>query len=154
MCVSLRYFNAVGAHPSGCIGENQIQVTNLFPMIGAVLIKKKQVLHVFGTDWETKDGTCSRDYTHVMDIVKAHVLVLDKLQSPGYYCYNLGKGFGFTVKEVVAAWEKHLGYEIPKKYAERRLGDVPERINIPYKAEKELGWKAEFGLEDMVAHSW
>lgn len=152
----LRYFNPIGAHPSGLIGEDPNGIpNNLVPYIAQVAVGKLEKVNVFGNDYPTKDGTGVRDYIHVMDLARGHVDALDKLaQGCGLFICNLGTGTGYSVLEVIAAFSKACGKEIPYKICPRRPGDVAELYANPALALKELGWKAEYGIEEMCAHSW
>lgn len=152
----LRYFNPVGAHPSGLIGEAPDGIpNNLMPVISQVAVGKLDKLSVFGDDYETPDGTGIRDYIHVVDLARGHIAALDKIKSnPGVEIYNLGTGQGYSVLEIVKAFEKVAGVEIPYEIVGRRSGDVPESFADPSRANKDLGWRAELGLEDMCADVW
>lgn len=156
ICI-LRYFNPVGAHESGLIGEEPQGIpNNLMPYIVRVAAGKLQELSVFGNDYPTPDGTGVRDYIHVVDLAKGHVLALDKLEKEqkGLFIYNLGTGKGYSVLDMVKAFEKATGKNVPYKIAPRRPGDIAECYANPKKAEVELGWKAEKTLEDMCRDSW
>jgi UDP-glucose 4-epimerase len=152
----LRYFNPVGAHPSGDIGEDPNGIPcNLMPFITQVAIGRLQQLQVFGDDYPTPDGTGIRDYIHVVDLASAHVLAVEKLTSdPGVLTCNLGTGRGYSVLEMIAAFEKTSGIEIPYRIVERRAGDVVSAYADPAKAAVELGWTAKFDLESMCRDSW
>ncbi len=153
----LRYFNPVGAHPSGLIGEDPKGIpNNLVPYITQVAVGKLKELKVFGGDWPTRDGTGVRDYIHVVDLAKAHVKALEKqLASPsGVFTYNLGTGRGYSVLEVVAAFERACGKRIPYRIVGRRPGDVAEVYADASLAAKELGWRAEKGIEEMAQDAW
>ncbi|MGD8747792.1 MAG: UDP-glucose 4-epimerase GalE [Balneolaceae bacterium] len=152
----LRYFNPVGAHPSGRIGEDPNDIpNNLMPYITQVAIGKLKELSVFGDDYPTHDGTGVRDYIHVVDLAKGHLKALEKLLSdPGIVTYNLGTGQGYSVLDVVKAFEKASGEKVPYKITDRRPGDIAANYADPSKAKKELGWKAHYGLVDMCKHSW
>jgi len=152
----LRYFNPVGAHPSGLIGEAPDGIpNNLMPVISRVAVGKLDKLSVFGDDYETPDGTGIRDYIHVVDLARGHIAALDKIKSnPGVGIYNLGTGQGYSVLEIVEAFEKVSGVKIPYEIVGRRSGDVAESFADPSRANKDLGWKAELGLEDMCADVW
>ncbi len=154
--VLLRYFNPVGAHPSGNIGEDPNGIpNNLFPYISQVLIGKRKKLHVFGNDYPTPDGTGVRDYIHVMDLVDGHVVALEKLHGKqGVFTYNLGTGIGYSVLDIVKAYEKASGKEVPYSFTERRSGDVAICYSDPSKAKAELSWETRRSLEDMCADSW
>ncbi|MBT3239680.1 MAG: UDP-glucose 4-epimerase GalE [Chloroflexi bacterium] len=152
----LRYFNPVGAHKSGKIGEDPIGTpNNLMPFISQVAVKKRPEVMVFGDDYDTPDGTGVRDYIHVVDLAKGHIKTLDHLESnPGFVVYNLGKGKGYSVLELIKAFEKASGVEIPYKVVGRRDGDIASSWADPAKAESELGWTAEMGLEEMCEDTW
>ncbi|MEI4829871.1 UDP-glucose 4-epimerase GalE [Bacillus sp. FJAT-53711] len=154
--VLLRYFNPFGAHESGRIGEDPNGIpNNLMPYVTQVAVGKLTELKVFGIDYPTKDGTGVRDYIHVVDLANGHVKALEKvLQTTGTEAYNLGTGNGYSVLEMVQAFEKVSGKTIPYKVTERRPGDVAVCFADPSKAERELGWKAKRGLEEMCADSW
>ncbi len=152
----LRYFNPVGAHESGLIGEDPRDIpNNLMPYISQVAVGKLQELSVYGDDYPTPDGTGVRDYIHVVDLARGHLKALDKLtEDPGLATYNLGTGKGYSVKEMVRAFETVNGVHIPIRIAPRRAGDIATCYADPTLAEQELGWKAERTLEDMVRHAW
>ncbi|ELP87457.1 UDP-glucose 4-epimerase, putative [Entamoeba invadens IP1] len=154
--VLLRYFNPIGAHKSGLIGESPLGFpTNLMPILMRHLSGKLPVLSVFGSDYDTRDGTCIRDYLHVVDLAKGHVAALKVLKNAyGTNIYNLGTGKGSTVLEVIHAMEKASGRKIEYKMVDRRPGDVPVIYAECKKAEKELGWKTELDLEQMCEDSW
>ena len=154
--VLLRYFNPIGAHPSGLIGEDPRGIpNNLMPYITQVAVGKRPELGVFGDDYPTPDGTCIRDYIHVMDLAAGHVKALKALeQNCGLAVYNLGTGKGYSVLEVIRAFEKANGVKIPYRIQARRAGDVPAVYADPSKAERELGWKAGYGIEEMCRDSW
>lgn len=152
----LRYFNPIGAHPSGKIGEDPNGIpNNLMPYITQVAIGKRKELGVFGNDYDTIDGTGVRDYIHVCDLAMGHVLVLNKLfTNSGLVTYNLGTGKGYSVLQVHHAMEKACGFKIPYVIKERRAGDIAICYASCEKAEKELGFKARYSLEDMCRDSW
>ena len=152
----LRYFNPAGAHPSGDIGEDPNGVpNNLMPYITQVAIGRIERLRVFGDDYPTVDGTGVRDYLHVVDLAAAHVHAVEKLRSdPGVLTYNLGTGRGSSVLEVLAAFQKATGIEIPYEIVGRRAGDVAAAYADPTKAERELGWRAKLDLDDMCRDGW
>lgn len=152
----LRYFNPVGAHESGEIGEDPNGIpNNLLPYVSQVAVGKLEKLNVFGGDYETPDGTGVRDYIHVVDLAKGHVLALDKLkQNPGVVVYNLGTGNGYSVLQIVDAFKKASGKEIPYEIGPRRAGDIAACYADPAKAADELGWKADKGIEEMCADGW
>ena len=157
--VSLRYFNPIGAHPSGLIGELPIGVpNNLVPFITQTAIGKRKLLKVFGNDYDTRDGYCIRDYIHVMDIASAHVAALKYMQAgkcnSELEIFNLGTGSGYSVMEVIQTFEKVSGVRLPYEVTSRRPGDVDEIWADSARANRELGWKAERSLEDMLLSSW
>ncbi len=154
--VLLRYFNPAGAHPSGQIGEDPNGVpNNLLPYITQVAIGKLAQLAVFGDDYPTPDGTGVRDYLHVVDLAVGHLKALERLKtSPGLLTYNLGTGQGYSVLEIIAAFEKASGKKIPYRIVARRPGDTAAVYADPSKAERELGWRAERGLAEMCADAW
>ncbi|ELC8443907.1 UDP-glucose 4-epimerase GalE [Clostridium perfringens] len=154
--VLLRYFNPVGAHESGLIGElpNGIP-NNLMPYVSKVADGELDYVRVFGNDYNTPDGTGVRDYIHVVDLAKGHVAAIKKLNDgSGVNTYNLGTGQGYSVLEIIEAFSKASGKEIPYKFVERRAGDIAISYANPLKAEKELGWKAEKNLDDMCKDFW
>ncbi|QWL03772.1 UDP-glucose 4-epimerase GalE [Shewanella indica] len=152
----LRYFNPVGAHKSGRIGEDPNDIpNNLMPFIAQVAVGKRDKLSVFGNDYPTVDGTGVRDYIHVVDLAIGHLKALDKLATnPGLVTYNLGTGQGYSVLEMVKAFEKACNKAIPFEFAPRRPGDIAACYADPAHAAKELGWKAEHSLQDMADSSW
>ena len=152
----LRYFNPIGAHASGEIGEDPKGIpNNLVPYITQVAIGMRDKLSVYGNDYPTSDGTGVRDYIHVVDLVLGHLKALEKLRSkPGVVTYNLGTGIGYTVLEVVEAFSKTSGRDIPYQIAARRPGDIAACYADPSKAKAELGWRAEKGLDEMCKDSW
>ncbi|MCH8532889.1 MAG: UDP-glucose 4-epimerase GalE [Saccharospirillum sp.] len=152
----LRYFNPVGAHPSGTIGEDPNGIpNNLMPFIAQVAIGKRPELAVFGDDYDTPDGTGVRDYIHVVDLAVGHVKAIEKLeQKPGCVAYNLGTGKGYSVLDMVRAFEKAAGKPVPYKVVARRPGDIAQCYADPAFAERELGWRAEKGLEEMMVDAW
>ncbi|KAF7724843.1 UDP-glucose-4-epimerase [Apophysomyces ossiformis] len=152
----LRYFNPAGAHPSGILGENPLGVpNNLMPFLAQVAIGKREFLSVFGNDYPTKDGTAIRDYIHVVDLAKGHLAALKKLNDDiGCVEYNLGTGQGNTVLEMVQAFSKAVGRDLPYKIVERRAGDVTNLTANPAKANAELNWKAEATIEESCASLW
>ena len=154
--ILLRYFNPIGAHKSGMIGEDPKGIpNNLLPYVAQVAIGKLECLGVFGNDYDTPDGTGVRDYIHVVDLAKGHVKAICKLaDKEGVSVYNLGTGNGYSVLEVVKAFEKACGHEIPYQIKPRRAGDIATCYSKCDKAKEELGWEAEFGIEEMCADSW
>ena len=154
--VLLRYFNPVGAHESGLIGElpNGIP-NNLMPYVSKVADGELDYVRVFGDDYNTPDGTGVRDYIHVVDLARGHVAAMKKLKDgSGISTYNLGTGQGYSVLDIIKAFSKASGKEIPYKIVDRRAGDIAISFADPLKAEKELGWKAEKNLEDMCKDFW
>ena len=148
--VLLRYFNPIGNHPSGLIGEDPNGIpNNLMPIIMKVARGEIEELSVFGDDYPTPDGTCLRDYIHVVDLAKGHVAVIDKME-PGVLIYNLGSGKATSVLEMVKAFEAASGQRLPYKVAARREGDLAEFYADPSKAERELGWRTELTIEDAM----
>ncbi|MEG1125881.1 MAG: UDP-glucose 4-epimerase GalE [Oscillospiraceae bacterium] len=154
--VLLRYFNPIGAHESGLIGEDPNGIpNNLVPYIAQVAVGKLKAVNVFGNDYKTHDGTGVRDYIHVVDLAKGHVAALKKLATNcGLFICNLGTGNGYSVLDVINAYSKACGKELPYIIAPRRPGDIAECYADPAKAKNELGWQAEFGIERMCADSW
>ncbi|MCR5798578.1 MAG: UDP-glucose 4-epimerase GalE [Lachnospiraceae bacterium] len=154
--VLLRYFNPIGAHRSGTIGENPNGIpNNLMPYITQVAVGKLDHLNVFGNGYDTHDGTGVRDYIHVVDLAKGHVKALVKLApGSGLNIYNLGTGKGYSVLDIVKNFEEASGVNIPYEIKEPRAGDIATIYADPSKAEKELGWKAEFGIKEMCEDSW
>ena len=152
----LRYFNPIGAHPSGLIGEDPNGIpNNLVPYIAKVAVGKLEKVHVFGNDYPTPDGTGVRDYIHVVDLARGHVAAIKKLeQKPGLFICNLGTGHGYSVLDVINAFSRACGKEIPYVIDPRRPGDIAECWCDPSKAKRELGWEAQYGIEEMCAHSW
>jgi len=152
----LRYFNPVGAHESGLIGEDPNGIpNNLMPFISQVAVGAREKLNVFGGDYDTVDGTGVRDYIHVVDLAKGHVKALEALQKqPGLLTVNLGTGRGYSVLEMVKAFEKASGNKIPYEIVARRPGDVAQCYADPSFALETLGWKAELGIERMCADTW
>lgn len=152
----LRYFNPIGAHPSGLIGEDPNGIpNNLVPYITQVAVGKLERLNVFGNDYPTRDGTGVRDYIHVVDLAKGHLAALKKLsENCGLVIYNLGTGNGYSVLEVLNAFSETVGRPLPYVIAPRRAGDIAECYADPTKAYKELGWKAELDLKRMADDSW
>jgi UDP-glucose 4-epimerase len=154
--ILLRYFNPIGAHESGIIGENPNGIpNNLMPYITQVAVGKLPKLGVFGSDYDTPDGTCIRDYIHVVDLANGHVKAVEKLaENPGLKIYNLGTGTGSSVLDVINTFEKATGVKIPYEMKPRRAGDVPVNYCDASKAKNELGWVAKKNLFDMCADSW
>jgi UDP-glucose 4-epimerase len=154
--VLLRYFNPVGAHPSGRIGENPNGIpNNLMPYITQVAVGKRPELGVFGNDYDTPDGTGVRDYIHVVDLAKGHVCALKAIgRKCGHAVYNLGTGHGYSVLDIVKAFEKASGVKIPYVITARRPGDIATCYADASKAKAELGWEAQYGIEEMCEDSW
>ncbi len=152
----LRYFNPIGAHASGLIGEDPSdEPNNLMPYIARVATEQLPVLSVFGDDYQTRDGTGVRDYIHVVDLARGHVAALrDLATGPGLRVYNLGTGRGTSVLELIAAFEKHSGVKVPTRVVGRREGDVAELWADPGKALRDLGWTAEYDIDDMCEDTW
>lgn len=152
----LRYFNPVGAHASGLIGEDPRGIpNNLMPYLTQVAVGRLPVLNIFGNDYPTPDGTCIRDYIHVVDLALGHVAALKHcLNQSGVHIYNLGTGIGYSVLDMVNAFSKAIGRELPHQFAPRRAGDVVQCYADPSKAARELGWKAELTLDDMTRDSY
>ena len=154
--VLLRYFNPIGAHSSGLIGEDPRGIpNNLMPFISQVAIGRREYLNVFGDDYDTHDGTGVRDYIHVVDLARGHVAAINYMQQhKGESVFNLGTGNGYSVLDMVHAFEKVTGKKVPYKIAPRRPGDLATVYASPDKSAEELGWKAEYGLEDMCRDTW
>lgn len=154
--ILLRYFNPIGAHKSGLIGEDPKGIpNNLLPYVAQVAVGKRPCLGVFGNDYDTPDGTGVRDYIHVVDLAAGHVKAIEKLrQNPGVEVYNLGTGNGYSVLQVVAAFEKACGHEIPYEIKPRREGDIATCYCDPQKAKEDLGWAAKYGIDEMCADAW
>ena len=156
ICI-LRYFNPVGAHESGLIGEEPQGIpNNLMPYIVRVVAGILKELSVFGNDYDTKDGTGVRDYIHVVDLAKGHIKALEKIEKEqqGIYIYNLGTGTGYSVLDMVKSFEKATGKQVPYKIVPRRAGDIATCYANPTKAKEELGWVAKKGIDDMCKDSW
>ena len=154
--IILRYFNVAGAHEDAYIGEAHQPETHLIPLILQVPLNQRAHITIFGLDYDTHDGTCVRDYIHVMDLVEAHILALNKLrEGAGSNVYNLGNGEGFSVMEMIKAARKITGHPIPAVESNRRSGDPSKLIASSLKAQKELGWKPKFlSIEDIIASAW
>lgn len=154
--ILLRYFNPIGAHKSGLIGEDPKGIpNNLVPYISQVAIGKRDCLGIFGNDYNTPDGTCVRDYIHVLDLACGHVKAIQKLsEAPDVRIYNLGTGNGYSVLEVVKAYAEACGHEIKYEFKPRRAGDVDEIYSDCEKAGKELGWEARYNINDMCVDSY
>ena len=153
--VLLRYFNPVGAHESGLIGEDPKGIpNNLMPYVAQVACGKREKVRVFGNDYPTPDGTGVRDYIHVVDLARGHIAALKKCNGAGVHIYNLGTGKGYSVLDMIHAFSKACGKELPYEIIGRRAGDVAECYACADKAAKELGWRAEYSLDDMCASQW
>lgn len=152
----LRYFNPIGAHESGKIGEDPNGIpNNLMPIILRVATGKNPILSVYGNDYPTPDGTCIRDYIHVVDLAKGHLAAIESVRNnKGAIPYNLGTGNGYSVLDIINAFEKVNGVKVPYVIADRRAGDAAACYSDPTKANKELGWKAERGIEQMCRDAW
>jgi len=150
--IILRYFNPIGAHESGLIGENPNGIpNNLAPYILKVALGELPHLNVFGSDYKTPDGTGVRDYIHVVDLARGHICAFEKIKTNGAHIYNLGTGKGTSVLEIIKSFERALGKPIPYKIAPRRAGDIDSYFGDPTKAKKELGWVAQFGIDEMCS---
>ncbi len=153
--VLLRYFNPVGAHESGTIGEDPKGIpNNLTPYIAKVAIGELKEVGVFGDDYDTPDGTGVRDYIHVVDLAKGHVAAIEKTSASGVYTYNLGTGIGYSVLDVIHAFEKACGRKLPYSIKPRRAGDIAACYADAGKAKRELGWEAKLGIDEMCASLW
>jgi len=152
--VSLRYFNPVGAHPSGMVGEALCKAASLVPRALQALIYEERPLTVFGSDYDTPDGTCQRDYVHVCDVARAHLVALDALTRPGHRVYNVGTGRPYSVREVLDACTEAAGRTVPHSDGERRPGDIPVAVADCHRFRRELGFDARHDLQDMVDSAW
>ncbi len=153
--ILLRYFNPVGAHESGLIGEDPKGIpNNLMPYVAQVASGKLACINVFGDDYDTPDGTGVRDYIHVVDLALGHIAAIERCNDAGVNIYNLGTGHGYSVLDMIHAFEKACGKTLPYKVCERRPGDIATCYAAPDKAKKELGWEAKFGIEEMCASQW
>jgi UDP-glucose 4-epimerase len=151
----LRYFNPIGAHESGLIGEDPLGIpNNLMPFMAQVAVRRREKLSVFGGDYPTPDGSCRRDYLHVMDLAEGHVKALESLDKPGCGAFNLGTGLPVSVLEMISAFESETGVKIPYEIAPRREGDLSEFWADPSKANQQLGWSAKRSLKQMMADTW
>ena len=151
----LRYFNPIGAHESGLIGEDPNGIpNNLMPYIQKVATGELEKLYIFGNDYNTKDGTGVRDFIHVVDLAVGHIKALEHIKEPGLYIHNLGTGCGYSVLDIVNTFERVNNIKINHVFAPRRAGDLPEFYADPSKAERELGWKAKRGIEEMCKDAW
>lgn len=157
--ISLRYFNPIGAHESGLIGENpQGTPNNLLPYLLQVVTGEREQLSVYGDDYDTPDGTCIRDYIHVVDVAKAHVMamtrLLNKAQAEAYEVFNLGTGTGYSVLDIIKTFEQETGQPVNYRIAPRRYGDIDEIYANTTRANEVLGWKAQYGLPEMLKSAW
>lgn len=153
--ILLRYFNPVGAHESGRIGEDPKGIpNNLMPYVAQVASGKLACINVFGNDYDTPDGTGVRDYIHVVDLALGHIAAIEQCQEKGVHIYNLGTGRGYSVLDMIKAFEKACGKELPYKICARRDGDIATCYAAPDKAKAELKWEAKFGIEEMCASQW
>lgn len=153
--ILLRYFNPVGAHKSGRIGEDPKGIpNNLMPYVAQVASGKLKKINVFGNDYPTPDGTGVRDYIHVVDLAAGHVAAIEKCVKSGVHIFNLGTGVGYSVLDMIHAFEKACGKKLPYEICGRRSGDIAACYACPDKAEKYLGWKAQFGIEEMCRDQW
>ena len=153
--ILLRYFNPVGSHESGLIGEDPKGIpNNLMPYVAQVASGKLQCINVFGNDYDTPDGTGVRDYIHVVDLALGHVAAIERVNESGVHIYNLGTGQGYSVLEMIRAFEKACGKTLPYRICDRRPGDIAACYASPYKAALELGWRAKYGIEEMCASQW
>ncbi len=153
--ILLRYFNPVGAHESGLIGEDPKGIpNNLMPYVAQVASGKLQCINVFGNDYDTPDGTGVRDYIHVVDLALGHIAAIEECNASGVHIYNLGTGHGYSVLDMIHAFEKACGKELPYKICPRRPGDIAACYASPVKAKAELKWEAKFGIEEMCASQW
>ena len=153
--ILLRYFNPVGAHESGLIGEDPKGIpNNLMPYVAQVASGKLQCINVFGNDYDTPDGTGVRDYIHVVDLALGHIAAIEQCNDSGVHIYNLGTGHGYSVLDMIKAFEKACGKTLPYKICERRPGDIAACYAAPDKAKNELKWEAKFGIEEMCASQW
>ena len=151
----LRYFNPVGAHESGRIGEDPKGIpNNLMPYVAQVASGKLQKIRVFGNDYPTPDGTGVRDYIHVVDLARGHIAAIERLTEPGVHIYNLGTGIGYSVLDMIHAFEKACGKELPYEICARRPGDIAACYASPEKAARDLGWRAEYGIAEMCRDQW
>ena len=153
--ILLRYFNPVGAHESGLIGEDPKGIpNNLMPFVAQVASGKLSCINVFGNDYDTPDGTGVRDYIHVVDLALGHIAAIEHCNESGVHIYNLGTGHGYSVLDMIHAFEKACGKKLPYKICERRPGDIASCYAAPDKAKKELHWEAKNGIEEMCASQW
>lgn len=153
--VSLRYFNAVGYDEEGIVRGLEKNPQNLLPIVMEALLGKRSKVQIFGNDYDTRDGTCIRDYIHVLDLATGHVKALERLKkNAGLDIYNLGTGIGYSVLDVIHNFEAATGITIPFEFKPRRAGDIPVNYSNADKAWKELGWKAQYGIKEMCEDSW
>ena len=153
--ILLRYFNPVGAHESGLIGEDPKGIpNNLMPYVAQVASGKLACISVYGNDYDTPDGTGVRDYIHVVDLANGHIAAIEHCNDCGVHIYNLGTGHGYSVLDMIHAFEKACGKTLPYKICERRPGDIASCYAAPDKAKKDLHWEAKFGIEEMCASQW
>jgi len=153
--VTLRYFNVAGAHPDASIGEDHRPETHLIPLVLQVPLGRRESVKIFGDDYDTPDGTCVRDYIHVMDLSAAHVLALEAAEGGSMEVYNLGNGEGFSVRQIIDTCRAVTGHPIPAVEAPRRPGDPPRLIASAAKARTELGWRVQYAdVQTIVAHAW
>ena len=153
--ILLRYFNPVGAHESGLIGEDPKGIpNNLMPFVAQVASGKLACINVFGNDYDTPDGTGVRDYIHVVDLALGHIAAIEHCHDSGVHIYNLGTGRGYSVLDMIHAFEKACGKTLPYKICERRPGDIASCYAAPDKAKRDLHWEAKFGIEEMCASQW
>ena len=153
--ILLRYFNPVGAHESGLIGEDPKGIpNNLMPFVAQVATGKLACINVFGNDYDTPDGTGVRDYIHVVDLANGHIAAIERCNEAGVHIYNLGTGRGYSVLDMIKAFEKACGKTLPYKICDRRPGDIAACYAAPDKAKKELGWEAKYDLDGMCATQW
>ncbi len=153
--ILLRYFNPVGSHESGLIGEDPKGIpNNLMPYVAQVASGKLEKINVFGNDYDTPDGTGVRDYIHVVDLALGHLAAIENCNESGVHIYNLGTGHGYSVLDMIRAFEKACGKQLPYQICPRRDGDIAACYACPDKAKKELGWEAKFGIEEMCASQW
>ena len=153
--VLLRYFNPVGAHPSGLIGEDPKGIpNNLMPFVAQVASGKLKKINVFGNDYPTRDGTGVRDYIHVVDLAVGHAAAIEHCREPGVHVYNLGTGVGYSVLDMIHAFEKACGKQLPYEICPRRPGDIAECYADASKAGRDFGWKAQYGIEEMCRDQW
>lgn len=153
--VSLRYFNVAGAHPNGDIGEDHAPETHLIPLVLQVPLGRRESARIFGDDYDTPDGTCIRDFIHVMDLCDAHVRALDAIQPGTVKLFNLGNGEGFSVRQIIETCRQVTGRPIPAAVAPRRHGDPPRLVASCRRAQTELGWQPNFpSIDTIVSHAW